>query len=250
MLRVLMVVALIFMSVSVLTEVNEHQRYETLLELITCGVFVFVLFVASEFLAKSLWLLLGMLFLICSSLLGVALELEKSGAYFGVSGSSAMVVIDMIYIFGLCSAAYGLHRIIRYYITHSYYDELTGLCNRRKLNQFDSNNSGRVLIYMDLDGLKGVNDTKGHEAGDSLIVTFAGLLKSVPEVIERFRVGGDEFILICGADKQEATIQFLMQSATEVNVQFSYGIAQLDDGLKAALANADHAMYLMKKGRK
>lgn len=180
MLRVIMALALILMAASVLSAVDEHQRYEALLELITCCIFVFVLFVASEFLAKSPWLLLGLLLLICSSLLGVALELEKAGAYLGVNGSNAIVAIDMVYIIGLCSAAYGLHSIIRYYITHSYYDELTGLCNRRKLKQFYSENNNKALVYIDLNGLKKVNDTKGHEAGDELIATFAEILKSVP----------------------------------------------------------------------
>ena len=250
MLRVIMAIALLLMSVSMLFEVDKEQRYETLLELMTCSVFVFVLFVASDFLTKSIWILLGLLLLILSSLLSIVLELDKSGDYLNVSHSSAMVGIDIVYITGLCLSAFGLHKIINYYITHSYYDELTGLCNRRKLNLFDDCKIEHILIYIDLDGLKSLNDNKGHEAGDKLIVTFASLLKSIPDIIECFRVGGDEFILICESEKEEGVIQCLKQKAAGDNVHFSFGSAAMKGGLKVALSEADQAMYLMKKKRK
>jgi len=193
-LRILMLASLLLVGASILIEVSAEQWYETLLELITCSVFVFlfvfVLFISSEFLSRSVWLFIGLLFIIISSLLSVALELEKLGSYIGVSTTNAIAVIDALYVCGLCLSTYGLHRVVSYYITHSYYDELTGLCNRRRLNQFEIHIEDDCLIYIDLDGLKSINDQSGHDAGDDLIVEFANLLKSVPDVAECFRVGG------------------------------------------------------------
>ncbi|WP_318662240.1 GGDEF domain-containing protein, partial [Treponema sp.] len=84
-------------------------------------------------------------------------------------------------------------------------DELTGLLNRRGLMQFGQNsidtcvamkNSGSV-IFTDLDGLKYINDTFGHEAGDKAIVASAKILRKLfreNDIIAR--LGGDEFCVV------------------------------------------------------
>lgn len=84
-------------------------------------------------------------------------------------------------------------------------DELTGLMNRRGLLQFgqeaiekciNSKKDGLVL-FGDIDGLKKINDTFGHDAGDRAIKAEAELLKSVfchKEIVGR--LGGDEFAVI------------------------------------------------------
>ncbi|MCG9648318.1 GGDEF domain-containing protein [Vibrio brasiliensis] len=250
MLRVFMAIALLLMSISVLASVNEQQLYEIILEIIACAVYIFIVFRASEFLAKSAWLMVGILLLILSSLLGVALELNKTTAFIGIGTSDFMVIIDSMYILGLCSATFGLHKIINHYMEHSYYDELTGLSNRRRLKQFESISDDTSLIYIDLDGLKKVNDIEGHHAGDELIVTFANILKALPDTIERFRVGGDEFVLLCNTHSSTSVLKQLNILAKDKALRFSYGEATLSSGLDDAISSADDRMYQMKNRNK
>jgi diguanylate cyclase (GGDEF)-like protein len=83
-------------------------------------------------------------------------------------------------------------------------DPLTGLANRRLLAERMSmaldharrNRSAMAVVYLDLDGFKQVNNTLGHDAGDSLLIMVAGrLLATVREEDTVARLGGDEFIL-------------------------------------------------------
>ena len=83
--------------------------------------------------------------------------------------------------------------------TLSYRDMLTGLYNRNKYIQVLEANEGKILhdvgvAYMDLNGLKKMNDEKGHEAGDELIRAAADALTDVFPG-QTFRVGGDEFVI-------------------------------------------------------
>ena len=80
-------------------------------------------------------------------------------------------------------------------------DPLTGLGNRRsfeeclerELERSDDTGKPVSLCLLDVDGLKGINDTQGHEAGDHALVTVAEVLRKDGEA---FRYGGDEFVLL------------------------------------------------------
>lgn len=100
------------------------------------------------------------------------------------------------------------------YLAH--HDELTGLPNRRYfqeiLNKYIDNRTSEsqnmVLIFLDLDKLKMINDTFGHTKGDLLIKEAANILKEcIDENDHVFRVGGDEFVLLCFniKDREQAT---------------------------------------------
>lgn len=80
------------------------------------------------------------------------------------------------------------------------HDNITGLCNRtcfeREINRND-NNHKTGLIVLDIDGLKLVNDTLGHQEGDNLLKTSACILKDAfPKNSLIARIGGDEFCVI------------------------------------------------------
>jgi diguanylate cyclase (GGDEF)-like protein len=88
-------------------------------------------------------------------------------------------------------------------------DALTGLANRRAadialqdaVERHQSDGTVVSLIVCDLNGLKRVNDTDGHEAGDRLLKEFATRLKSAARTLPgcvAARVGGDEFCVIAG----------------------------------------------------
>lgn len=89
-------------------------------------------------------------------------------------------------------------------------DELTGLYNRRAFESGVMNNpdimedEDLVYISMDVNGLKIVNDTMGHSAGDELLVGAAGCIKKVFSHHGKiFRIGGDEFIAIIYVSAEE-----------------------------------------------
>jgi diguanylate cyclase (GGDEF)-like protein len=84
-------------------------------------------------------------------------------------------------------------------------DELTGLGNRRSAARFISEELHEAqlshhplsVLFIDLDGLKGINDQYGHQAGDQVIQAVARVLRrSVREVDMVARLGGDEFVVV------------------------------------------------------
>lgn len=92
----------------------------------------------------------------------------------------------------------------------SNYDELTGLFNRRAyekdLNEMKNKPIANDLVYIiaDVNGLKQVNDTLGHDAGDELIIAAGNVLKrSFGEYGKVYRIGGDEFVAIINADENK-----------------------------------------------
>ncbi len=143
-------------------------------------------------------------------------------------------------------------------------DALTGLYNRRgwdkavregEVAMRDLAENALVLV-VDLDDLKRVNDDQGHEAGDRHLKLAAQCIRSQfrdPDVVAR--IGGDEFgVLVRGCTFSEATIleQRLRDALKRSQVRASVGAAvRLNhDNLAAAIKAADEAMYIDKATRK
>lgn len=147
------------------------------------------------------------------------------------------------------------------------YDPLTQLPNRRLLMErleaalFEQGGRSNVsLLFLDLDGFKAINDTYGHEAGDTVLMHTARRLQdAVREGDTVARLGGDEFVILCEdttpdeADQVAARIARLL--ATEViigdypiSVRTSIGLVQANPSYSAAelLREADAAMYRAK----
>ncbi len=151
-------------------------------------------------------------------------------------------------------------------------DPLTGLLNReglaKQLRERDSTTAhGYVttVVYADVDGLKAVNDTSGHAAGDDLLREVARRLSSSTREGDILaRVGGDEFLVITTTaattpDPADSVVQRLrhelnglVTAGTEVvSLSVSLGAAVLDAGVDvaSAVARADSAMYADKRRR-
>jgi diguanylate cyclase (GGDEF)-like protein/PAS domain S-box-containing protein len=151
-------------------------------------------------------------------------------------------------------------------------DDLTGLHNRRGLQAFGGSlvdvarreNSPLCLLFVDLDDLKAINDTRGHAAGDLALVRAARVLReSVRGVDVVARVGGDEFaVVLAGASRAEtelcvARLRTLgarpADNGLDTGLSMSIGIATLgDDGaltLDDLIEHADRAMYEEKHSR-
>lgn len=139
-------------------------------------------------------------------------------------------------------------------------DSLTGLPNRaafnERLRELASQGVTASLVFLDLDRFKIVNDTLGHGVGDELLIaTAARLQEAVGEHDEIFRLGGDEFTVICRVDRMAtiATAERMLASLAEPFVVggkelytgASFGVAHCDDVADVAhlTARADTAMY-------
>jgi len=154
-------------------------------------------------------------------------------------------------------------------------DALTGLLNRgafmdalkRFLVRLKRDGGSAVLMYVDLDNFKIVNDVRGHQAGDDLLMKIRDILVQQTRPTDMVaRLGGDEFaVWLNGADLTIAKTragQFLerikdlvhLSGSPERPVGMSIGIAVWDqhanEELDAFLARADGAMYKAKHGGK
>lgn len=106
----------------------------------------------------------------------------------------------------------------------AYYDELTGLMNRRKFNEILSqklsysreNNTKFGLLILDLDRFKAINDCHGHDAGDKVICQFGGKIKKcIGKKAITSRLSGDEFAVIIDDVQQEQDITSVCDAINE-----------------------------------
>ena len=137
-------------------------------------------------------------------------------------------------------------------------DMLTGVYNRNAMNNRISDDvDGKKEIqrpfgvfFIDVNGLKTVNDTKGHLAGDNLLKDVALVLKELKsEKNEIYRVGGDEFLLIAvdtDRDEFEKTEKYLLEnSERNGRAHFAVGSCHSDEksDIRKAMQKADARMY-------
>ena len=153
----------------------------------------------------------------------------------------------------------------------AYHDGLTSLPNRslfskllgQSINQARRYERQLAVLFLDLDGFKGINDTLGHEAGDQLLKEVAArLLECLRDSDTVARLGGDEFVALLpelSQDKYAATVAQKILAAIgrpfvlagqEVRVTASVGISVFpEDGTdeQTLKKNADTAMYKAKQ---
>lgn len=138
----------------------------------------------------------------------------------------------------------------------SYRDMLTGLYNRNRyierLEAYKQVQDQQIgAIYIDLNGLKKVNDEQGHRAGDELIVRAAGTIAGI-FAEDAYRVGGDEFVVILldvsredFARKTEQLHRQMQKNGVDASIG---GVWQAStENLENLLRRADENMYREKK---
>lgn len=149
-------------------------------------------------------------------------------------------------------------------------DALTGLMNKRayfekeeRINIDIKKGKAKFAVSMiDLNGLKIINDTEGHEKGDLLIVAVSNIIKKVFALSTAYRVGGDEFVVI-SENEDYKNIQKLknlfmtvicQSSKDEIPVSAAIGVAifdsKEDNNFEDVFKRADAEMYKMKKEMK
>ncbi|MBP5684057.1 MAG: diguanylate cyclase, partial [Bacilli bacterium] len=116
-----------------------------------------------------------------------------------------------------------------------------------------------TIIVFDINGLKEINDNKGHEEGDNSIINTTSVITTVFGADHTYRIGGDEFIVILENVSQEEIEAYFIKVRKESDkfnesnpdlitpVSFSMGAAtyrkELDKDYKAVFKRADEAMY-------
>jgi diguanylate cyclase (GGDEF)-like protein len=168
-----------------------------------------------------------------------------------------------------------IHRVLRAHATarrslhhQATHDTLVGLVNRaefdRRMRVLDAAGSQYVVLFIDLDHFKEVNDAAGHAAGDDLLRQVGGILR---DVVRRgdtaARLGGDEFAIVMrdcqahDATRVAATILeriagiVVAAGSASCRVTASLGIAcsaRAQDSAALTLAAADRACYVAKHG--
>ena len=179
-------------------------------------------------------------------------------------------VVGAVMVFHDVSRERRMRRLLSYQATH---DPLTGLINRRefenRLNAAfrtarEQPSVSHVMVYVDLDEFKVVNDTCGHAAGDELLRQLASLLQGRVRTADTLaRLGGDEFgILLQNCDVETAgrLAEGLRQAIHDyrfhwqehcLQVGASIGLVQLNhetESVATLLSAADMACYSAKDG--
>lgn len=139
----------------------------------------------------------------------------------------------------------------------SYYDTLTNFYNRNRYIQDVeklSNFMGTAgIVYLDVNGLKDINDSLGHASGDGVLVECANKIRAVFEDADFYRIGGDEFVIICTGIKEipfyEKVKELRKQFQDDMMCKAAIGSlwdAQIRD-IQEIIARADARMYEDKK---
>lgn len=153
-------------------------------------------------------------------------------------------------------------------------DELTGLYNRRgflslvpeQMEILKSVEDGAYMLYIDLDGMKQINDNHGHREGDEALIATANILQSClrsNDIIAR--MGGDEFVAFIFENNtacinvltdriEEATRKYNAGSGKPYSLSLSFGSARFkadsNDDIETLIHRADQMLYTMKRKKK
>ena len=131
-------------------------------------------------------------------------------------------------------------------------DPLTGLLNRQAYYASIRNRGKDITAFVsiDMNGLKTINDTQGHVAGDEALTTLAYCLaKAAKAKQEVFRIGGDEFMIICHKTSEgelSDLIEQIHQSVMETKYSCSIGYCYASSGtknLEEMVKESDEMMY-------
>ena len=140
-----------------------------------------------------------------------------------------------------------------YYQRINSFDDLTGVHNRNAmtLRVAKLRQSARPLgiVYADLNGLKEINDKKGHEAGDRFIKNSANVLAEIFGSEDIFRTGGDEFMIFCTDitrdefDQLQAELKERLSSPLAPNMSVGCIWCNNSEQINDAIKEADAEMY-------
>ena len=135
-------------------------------------------------------------------------------------------------------------------------DPLTGALNRQAFYEDTEISGGDItaLILADMNGLKKVNDSQGHEAGDKALAALAQSFRKATENRQAvYRTGGDEFVIVCRrlpGEKVAALVEQIRTRVAESGYSCSVGYSLKRGRVKTVsemLGEADEMMYAEKE---
>jgi diguanylate cyclase len=204
---------------------------------------------------------------------GFALSMTADGALLALAPIFVIAIEYSIVLIPLMlTTSFLVYQSARNAISRAHeatHDPLTGLLNRRAFEErvevelADPSSTGLVVLLMDLDRFKDVNDRLGHQIGDLLLVSFAHRLQRVlPDNASASRLGGDEFaIVIPGLIEHEAVKAATSKLHEQLSAQHDIDGFPLSVGVSIGVATgplhgstceiltaaADVAMYRAKR---
>lgn len=145
----------------------------------------------------------------------------------------------------------------------SEYDSLTSAFNRREIcsimEERMKHHQDFTCVFIDLDGLKRMNDTYGHSYGDEMLKRFAdAAIQALDEKGSLARIGGDEFLLVFFNQNvsyvekciRQLQIDLLAPLEEKAKIYFSYGIASKEQSVEDYITSADEKMYVCKNRKR
>ncbi|MEW5772852.1 MAG: diguanylate cyclase [Thermodesulfobacteriota bacterium] len=148
-------------------------------------------------------------------------------------------------------------------------DPLTGACNRRRFLELLSMEEGRAasdrgpfaLVMFDIDHFKSINDTYGHDVGDSVLKELVGMVQDCVRATDSLaRLGGEEFVILAAgsglkraarvAERLRRTVAGHDFAGVSRQVTCSFGVAEsrAGEGRDLLLKRVDQALYRAKSG--
>jgi len=151
----------------------------------------------------------------------------------------------------------------------AYYDELTGLGNRRyfidslesRISRCQRYGDNCAVLFLDVDNLKAINDEHGHAAGDALLVRLGEILRINTRTSDvTARIGGDEFCLLLDNLDSDRVVDKIASLAGQfaaenysfngkklpVSAAIGYCFVGPKDTVEGLMSRADAAMYRVK----
>jgi len=127
-------------------------------------------------------------------------------------------------------------------------DHLTGLNNRRfiqdmfhvEVQRIKRNHTNFALLIIDVDDFKNINDTYGHNIGDTILVQLSNIMLSItrtPDVVSRW--GGEEFLILCPETNLANAIQVVNRMQTMVNNYKFHEVGSLTVSIGVVEGKAD-----------
>ena len=186
-------------------------------------------------------------------------------------GGTIQIIYYEIKTCWITTAVTSLFIYIYYNDFYGCIDGLTGLLNQNSFNEYitnhDNENKKCIIIIMDINDFKIINDTYGHHFGDRVLKTVAIIIKySYTDFGKCYRMGGDEFAVIINIDKKDVDIDSInrkfIDNLEEARAQknelphISYGVTiykpenKKTFSLKDAKNEADKRMYNEKQKQK
>lgn len=187
-----------------------------------------------------------------------------------LSASHSYMPIQLKYLLlGVAILSFSIAWYLGYHYDKTKYvseqDKLTCALNRSYIDQVFPKLIARMkrkrsvcsITILDLDDLKTINDTEGHQKGDDLLKRVSHLIRSNIRQSDIFaRWGGDEFIIIApftSSDQMDTMIDNIMHIQFANKIYFSYGVSCYPEDaqdLDELVNKADERMYLMKGNKK